>query len=135
VFGGAASISEAELADLMRAAGLPPFELNVPILDPDGNHVATADALWRSLRAVLEVDSREHHFLEPKWKRTMRRHNNLTRFGLTITHYPPVDLRDRPAVVMDEAHDWLRRRAAELGVPYPPGPPAQPGAPYRLPRC
>jgi very-short-patch-repair endonuclease len=133
VFGGAASISEAELADLMRAAGLPSFELNVPILDGIGNHIATADVLWRELRAVLEVDSKEHHFLEPQWEQTMRRHNGLTRLGLAVTHYPPTDLRRRTEEVMTEVDEWLRARAVELGVPYPPGPSKIPGAPLVLP--
>jgi very-short-patch-repair endonuclease len=133
VFGGAASISEAELADMMRAAGLPPFELNVPILDHAGNHVATADVLWREVRAVLEVDSKEHHFLEPQWKRTMRRHNKLTRRGLAVTHYPPAELRGRTAEVMTEIDEWLRARAVELGVRHPPRPPDQAGTPLVLP--
>ena len=130
---GALSISEAELAELMSDAGLPPFELNVPIYDPQGVHVATADVLWRALRAVLEVDSRQHHFLEPKWRNTMRRHNLLTRFGLVVTHYPPLDIRDRPGFVVDEVTGWLRGRADERGVNYPPPAPALRGQPLHLP--
>jgi hypothetical protein len=119
VSGGAASISEAELAELLGAGGLPPFELNVAIIDPFGRHIATADLLWRELRAVLEVDSREHHFLEPQWRRTMRRHNLLTGYGLTLMHYPPAEIRDRPMAVLAEIDAWLRGRAAELSVAYP----------------
>lgn len=130
VFGGAASISEAELADLMRAAQLPPFELNVTIVGASGRQLAVADVLWRELRAVLEVDSREYHFLEPQWERTMRRHNRLTRCGLAVTHYPPVDLRDRPREVAIEIDDWLRARACELGVRYPTGVSPDEGTPY-----
>jgi hypothetical protein len=120
VSAGAASISEAELAELMRAANLPPFELNVPILDAAGRHIATADVLWRTLRAVLEVDSRAYHFLEPDWRATMRRHNELTRYGLAVTHYPPRELRRHSARVLADVENWLRARANELGVPYPP---------------
>jgi very-short-patch-repair endonuclease len=122
VLEGAASISEAELADTMRDAGLPEFELNVRILDRSGRHIATADVLWRALRAVLEVDSRQHHFLEPQWRSTMRRHNMLTGLGLAVTHFPPVELRGQTARVMAEIGAWLQARAAELGVPYPPPP-------------
>ncbi|HZC72954.1 MAG TPA: hypothetical protein VE442_19815 [Jatrophihabitans sp.] len=111
---------------------MPSFEQNVPILDATGRVVAIADVLWRALRAVLEVDSRRHHFLEPKWIRTMHRHNMLTRYGLAVTHYPPAELRRRPAHVMEEVDAWLRGRAAELGVPYPPPEPAVPGLPYVL---
>jgi hypothetical protein len=118
VLGGAESISEAEFAVLMRAADLPHFELNVPIVDQFGRELAVADALWRDLRAVLEVDSKKHHFYDDKWMRTMRRHNRLTRFGLALTHYPPGDLRTRPAATAAELDAWLQGRAAELGVPY-----------------
>jgi very-short-patch-repair endonuclease len=120
VVGGAASISEAELADLMRAAGLPEFELNVPIVDQAGRHIATADVLWRALRAVLEVDSKRHHFLEADWARTMRRHNSLMRHGLAIAHYPPAEFGAEPHRVTAEIDSWLRSRAVELGVSYPP---------------
>ena len=122
VLEGAASISEAELADMMRIAALPEFELNVRILDASGRHIATADVLWRALRAVLEVDSRQHHFLEPQWRSTMRRHNMLTGLGLAVTHYPPAELRGQSARVMAEIDAWLQARAAELAVPYPPLP-------------
>ncbi|WP_375502927.1 hypothetical protein [uncultured Jatrophihabitans sp.] len=141
VIAGAASISEAALAEIMTAARLPEFELNVPLIDERGVHVATADVLWRSLRAVLEVDSQRHHFYEPQWRNTMRRHNTLSRYGLTVTHYPPVDIRDRPDFVLDEVADWLAGRAAELALPWPPAArcspngmcvPSGPPAPYYL---
>ena len=133
VLGGAASIAEAELADLMRGASLPAFELNVRILDENGRHVATADALWRELRAVLEVDSRRHHFLEPQWRRTMMRHNMLTRGGLAVAHYPPSELRERGPGAMNEIEQWLRGRAAELSLEYPPAPTREhSGRPFNL---
>lgn len=120
VFAGVESISEGALADLVREHGLPIPEFNVPILTSDGRHIATADALWRELRAALEVDSKKHHFYEDKWRGTMNRHNRLTIRGLSITHYPPAGLLSHPAQVADEIDEWLRGRAVELGVPYPP---------------
>lgn len=128
---GAASIAEAELADVLRDAGLPDFEQNIDLIDGRGRLVATADVFWRSLRAVLEVDSREHHFLEPKWEGTMSRHNLLTRHRLAVTHYAPKVLRSRRHEVVRELDDWLRARADELGLPYPP--PATPEAERRRP--
>lgn len=134
VLDGAASLPEAELAALLREAGMPTFELNVLILDAGGRHIATADVLWRSLRAALEVDSRRHHFLEPQWRGTMRRHNLLTSGGLVLTHYAPSELLNRPDAVLHEIDRWLRSRATELGAGYPP--PSVPaklrGTPFHL---
>jgi hypothetical protein len=138
VLGGARSIAEAVAADVLRAGNLPLFELNVPILDENGRLGYVADALWRDLRAALEIDSRRHHFLEPAWERTMDRHNALARFGLSTTHYPPKAFRDRGPAVADEVEGWLRTRAAELDLPYVPvpnQPPSRvPPEPYRVHR-
>lgn len=122
VLDNAHSIAEAEAAEFLKQADLPPFELNVPILDASGRHVATADALWRELRAVLEVDSREHHFGELEWKGTMRRHNLLTAGGLALMHCPPSQIRDGRSRWAEGIAAWLRVRAEELGVPYRPDP-------------
>jgi len=118
VFGGVESISEAELADLVRAGRYPRVEYNVPILTWDGTHIATADALWRELRAGLEVNSKKYHFYEGTWYSTMQRHNALTRRGLSLTHYAPREIRSEPARVGNEVEEWLRMRATELGLPY-----------------
>lgn len=112
---GARSVAEAEAFEQLRARpDIPPFEANVPIHDDAGRTVAVADALWRGLRAVLEIDSREFHFGEPEWKRTMRRHNLLGRLGLSVVHYPPSAIRDRNSGWLDEVAQWLAVRAAEL---------------------
>jgi hypothetical protein len=118
VVGGARSIAEAEAADLLAAGPVPPFELNVPILDSNGRVLAVADVLWRELRAILEVDSEAHHFTLPDWKRTMRRHNMLTRLGYAVGHYPPEDIHARREAWVADVAVWLRARAAELGIPY-----------------
>jgi hypothetical protein len=123
VFGGAESISEAELSDLIVGAGLPRPEFNVPIYTPDGIQVASADALWRTLRAGLEVDSKKYHFYENKWTGTVRRHTALTISGLSLTHFLPKDLRNQPVACVRGIEEWLRRRAAEIGAAYPPPPP------------
>jgi hypothetical protein len=94
-------------------------------------------ALWRDLRAVLEIDSREHHFLEPEWERTMRRHNQLTRHSLAVQHRTPNEISGRSAAWLDELREWLVARAAEVGVPLPRRrgvirPPGGVPVPYRL---
>ncbi|HEY7049207.1 MAG TPA: hypothetical protein VH373_18455 [Jatrophihabitantaceae bacterium] len=124
---GARSVAETHVLDYLRQADVPPFELNVPLVDGAGQVIAIADVLWRELRAVLEIDSREFHFDEPAWRATMQRHNRLTRHGLAVTHYPPSAV--QPGWT-GEVTSWLRARAVELGVTYhgrpcvlPAGPP------------
>jgi hypothetical protein len=119
VLDGAASVAEATAVDELRATAVPAFELNVPII-ARGVVVAVADVLWRELRAVLEVDSREYHYSETGWNATMERHNRLTSAGLTLTHYSPS--RIRSGALRNSVEPWLRARAAELGVPYRPDP-------------
>jgi hypothetical protein len=117
VIDGALSIAEAEAIALLRARKVAPFEVNAPIFDASGRMVAVADALWPELRAVLEIDSREFHFDELGWKRTMRRHNALARLGYAVAHYPPSEVRSRGVLWADEVADWLAARARELARP------------------
>ena len=114
--GGARSIAEAEAFELLRREDIPPFEPNAPVLGRAGRVVAVADALWPHLRAILEVDSREHHFSERDWKRTMIRHNELTALGYAVAHYPPSAIRSGGPIWADGVAGWLTARAAELDV-------------------
>ena len=111
---GARSVAEAEAIELLRRRRVPPFEVNVPLVDERGVVVAVADILWRELRAVLEIDSREFHFGERRWKATMRRHNLLLRLGYATAHYPPSEIRSRGAAWADEVAGWLAARAREI---------------------
>lgn len=121
VLDGARSVAEAAaLADLCTAA-VPPFELNTALVDPSGRVVAVADFLWRRLRAVLEIDSREFHFSERDWKRTSTRHNRLTAAGFSLLHFSPSQV-SAGTGWLDQVVTWLRRRAVELGIDYDPAP-------------
>lgn len=113
---GARSAAEATTARRLVRARVPPFELNVPIVDEHGEVIYVVDVLWRALRAVLEVDSREYHFNEADWQATLRRHNELTRLGLAVTHYPPSVVCGRGRGWLREVEDWLAARATELSV-------------------
>jgi hypothetical protein len=81
-----------------------------------GRVIAVADVLWRELRAVLEVDSREYHLSEAQWKATRARHNRLTRAGYAVTHYPPSAIRDGGLAWVADVDNWLRARAFELDL-------------------
>jgi very-short-patch-repair endonuclease len=115
VVAGARSIAEAEARDLLCARRMiPPFDINAAVRDRDGVVVAVADFLWRQLRAVVEIDSREFHFDEVSWKATMARHNRLTRLGYAVAHYPPSEVRRRGPAWAAEVEAWLVERRREL---------------------
>lgn len=118
---GARSVAEATAARRLASGPVPPFELNVPVVDEEGRLLYVIDELWRELRAGVEIDSREYHFDEPDWQRTLIKHNDLTRFGLAILHYPPALITGRGSSFVPDVADWLRLRAVELGRPVPSG--------------
>ena len=100
---------------------MPAFEVNVSIVDVAGQLLRVVDLFWRALRAVIEIDSRAFHFCEADWQATLARHNELTRHGLALLHYPPRAVTARGSTFVREVHAWLGARAAELGVPMPAG--------------
>jgi hypothetical protein len=112
---GARSAAEAAAVSKLRRSAVPAFELNVPVVDRAGRLIYVVDVLWRELRAALEIDSREYHLSEQDWRATMNRHNELTRHGLAVAHYPPSAVAKRGW--SSEVLEWLTARAGELGVP------------------
>jgi hypothetical protein len=118
---GARSAAEATAARRLARGPVPPFELNVPIVDERGRLLYVVDLLWRELRAAVEVDSREYHFSVEDWEATLERHNQLTRYGLAITHYAPRRISRRGSTFVGDVSDWLRRRAVELRLPLSAG--------------
>jgi very-short-patch-repair endonuclease len=90
---------------------VPPFEQNARIDLPDGGYYV-ADFLWRELRAILEIDSVEHHFDLADWEATMDRHLVLETLGFSVTHRPPTAIRDRPRRFVRDISAWLTARAA-----------------------
>ena len=118
VVGGARSVAEATAAQALRAGNVPPFEMNVPVVVGSSTYVA--DFAWPRLRAILEIDSRQHHFLERDWLATMARHNALSAAGYVVEHWAPTSVASNPAAFADAVRHWLFVRAAELGVdPFP----------------
>jgi very-short-patch-repair endonuclease len=109
--GGAWSAPEARAASVLRRAGVPRFEQNVRIPLPGGRHYV-ADFLWRRLRAVLEIDSREHHFEPADWRATMDRHLALETLGYSVVHRPPSAAFVDPRGFAADISAWLAARGA-----------------------
>ncbi len=113
---GARSVAEADAARRLAAGPIPPFELNVPIVDQRGNLLYVVDELWRELRAAVEIDSREYHADPNDWEHMLARHNDLTRWGLAVLHYPPKLVTAPGSRFVRDVGDWLHRRSDDLGV-------------------
>ncbi|MBA3250777.1 MAG: hypothetical protein H0T66_10845 [Geodermatophilaceae bacterium] len=116
---GAWSAPECDAGDLLRRAGLPAFEHNVVVCDDEGRWLACGDVVWRRLRAILEVDSREHHADPDAWERTLARHNRLAAAGWAALHYPPRVISADPSGFVRQVRQWLTVRAVELGTSGP----------------
>jgi hypothetical protein len=121
VLNGARSVAEADAVDALIDGQVPAFEVNVPVCEPGGRVRYVVDVLWRTLRAVLEIDSRAHHRSEPDWLATMRRHNVLTSAGFVVAHWAPTVIRADPAAFAADINAWLAARARELGTCLPRG--------------
>lgn len=125
---GARSVAEAEAIEILRRSPVPAFEANVLIKTVGGRVLGRVDVLFRELRAVIEIDSRQFHFSEDDWNNTRGRHNRLTPYGLALQHYSPAEVRRDRSGWAREVEQWLRARAREIGLPYVvprPRPPAK----------
>jgi very-short-patch-repair endonuclease len=111
--GGAWSAPEAEAATLLRRGGVPPFRQNVRVRLPGGRHLIV-DFLWDDLRAVLEIDSRQHHSLPDDRDATDDRHLALETLGYSVVHRTPWVVTHRPEDFVAGIVAWLGARRALL---------------------
>lgn len=113
---GAWSAPEARAASILRSAKVPPFEQNARIELPGGGYLV-ADFLWRELRAILEIDSAEHHHSNAaQVEATHTRHLKLESLGYSVAHRTPGILTRKPAVFRAGIERWLTARADELSA-------------------
>lgn len=87
---------EERLLRLVRQAGLPPPEANVP-LDRTG---LIPDLLWREQRVIVEYDSYEHHAGPAAFHHDRDRHNHFTSLGYQVIHVTGRQLDERPMQVL-----------------------------------
>ncbi|WP_375486051.1 hypothetical protein [uncultured Jatrophihabitans sp.] len=113
---GAWSAPEGRAATILRRSAFPDFEQNVPIRLPDGRTLIV-DFLWRALRAVLEIDSDEHHWNSPGDRdATTRRQSALMTAGFATISRRPGLVRRRPQEFTRDVEAWLTARTRELAV-------------------
>lgn len=98
---GVRSAPEAELRELLADSGvLPEILWNPAITDLAGAVLPTPDGLIVEAGVALEVDSREFHLSPEDWRRTMRRHNELSAHGLLVLHFTPDQIRREPYAIV-----------------------------------
>jgi predicted transcriptional regulator of viral defense system len=83
---------------LVARAGLPRPRTNVWFPAPDGGGVEV-DAVWRSERVAVELDSWRHHRGRDAFQRDRTKGNALTLEGWTVLRFTWADVRTRPAHV------------------------------------
>lgn len=111
---GAWSAPEARAAAILRRARVPRFEQNARIDLPDGTYVIV-DFYWRDLRAVLEIDSDAHHWLNPgDHDATSRRQSKLQTHGHTVMSRRPAAIIRSPQQFRGDVEAWLAGRRFEL---------------------
>jgi very-short-patch-repair endonuclease len=101
---GAHSVPEARAGRLLRRAGIGSFEQNAEIHVRGRRFVA--DFLWRELRAVLEIDSTEHHLSPEDHAATLARDQLLQTGGYVVLHVKPSQLAN-PAAFVELVREWL----------------------------
>ncbi|WP_233604716.1 type IV toxin-antitoxin system AbiEi family antitoxin domain-containing protein [Micromonospora sp. HM5-17] len=117
---GVRSSPEAELRECLSASRLLPEILwNPQLLGADRSRLPTPDGYLPDAALALEVDSQEFHFAAADWRRTIDRHNELSRHGVLILHFTPSQIRREPARVrriVEDAYESRRESGVRCGV-------------------
>ena len=97
---GVRSVAEADFRDLIKRGRLPMPLFNARLYSPDDQLIAIPDAWWPAAGVAAEVDSREWHLTPADWERTMRRHAQMSSYGIIVLHFTPREIRSGPAAVI-----------------------------------
>jgi hypothetical protein len=115
---GVRAAAEAALrSTLNRSRLLPAVHWNATLVTADGRRLPTPDAWIDQVGVAIEVDSREFHLSPADWERTLARHNQLSRHGAQVLHFPPSLVRRAPVQVLHSVEQtYLQRRRAGAGA-------------------
>jgi hypothetical protein len=112
---GIRSPAEGDLMDLISCSGLPEPLYN-PRLYLGKVLLAVPDAWWPEAAVAVEVDSREWHLSPGDWEATMARHARMTAAGISVLHFSPHQIRQKPGRVAEEIAAALRNGRPATGI-------------------
>ena len=107
---GSRAASESQLWRLLRAADVPPPELNAPVVTAAGTKYV--DGLWRDLARGVEVDGQTFHLGPLQWQADLRRQNAIQSSGIVLLRIAAARLWAEPEAVVAEIRAFLALRAA-----------------------
>jgi very-short-patch-repair endonuclease len=108
-----ASEAEERLLALVRRAGLPRPEVNVPIAFPDGA-VFRPDFLWRDARLIVEVDGRDYHARRASFESDRVRDRRLALAGFETRRFAATEVFHDPNAVAAELAAFLQLAEARM---------------------
>ncbi|MDI1459568.1 hypothetical protein QEZ54_01175 [Catellatospora sp. KI3] len=113
IVGGARSAPEALTREVLEAVPALAGRLlwNPRLARLDGTPLPTPDGYLPEAALAIEVDSREFHFNQQDWARTLERHNILGRVGVQVLHFVPSFVERRPDEVRRIVTEAAARRA------------------------
>jgi hypothetical protein len=114
---GMRSVAEADFMDLIKRGRLPAPLFNARLYGPDGALIAIPDAWWPEAGVAAEVDSREWHLTPADWERTMRRHAQMSSYGIIVLHFTPREIRSGPAAVIAAIAGAVKNGSARPPLP------------------
>ncbi|MDH3299347.1 MAG: type IV toxin-antitoxin system AbiEi family antitoxin domain-containing protein [Acidimicrobiia bacterium] len=95
------------VVNLLEDAGLPPAELEYPILDDDGNLVLQVDLAWPSLKKCWELDGLAFHFAREAVERDRRKRNRAKALGWNMQEILWSMYADEPHELVRLARNFL----------------------------
>jgi hypothetical protein len=120
VAGGAWSLPESDLADLLATSRvLPEPLLNPELTHADGTALPSPDAFFDDVALALQVHSRRHHLFEEDWESTLHSDTALGAAGVPTMAFSPHTLRTEATRVLrsvELAYDRLQQRGQRPDV-------------------
>ena len=112
VAAGVRSVAEAKARTVLGRAGVPAAEWNLDVYAPDGRFLGSADAVWREVGLVVEIDSMAWHLAPAAYRRTQKRQRRLSIAGLVVLPASPGEILQEPDQFVRDVRGGLIEAAA-----------------------